>query len=249
MVNKITSKTNEKIKNLVKLYDSKNRKDTGLFLVEGFHMLEMAIESGCVESVYTTKELLDLNKTIPQYLVYEDIMEKISKNKSSQGVITVCKVKNPSKDFGDKVLYLDNVSDPGNVGTLLRSALAFGYNDVVLSSGCCSIYNEKVLQSTQGAIFNLNIVEGIDDLNMLKKQGYRIIATALRNSINLQEVPSIDKKFVLILGNEAHGISDKNLDLADISIKIEIDSMESLNVGVAGGIAMYELNKLYAKRR
>ena len=247
MIYRIASKSNDKIKNLVKLYDSKYRKEAGLFLVEGYHMLEMALKANAVQSVFTTKEIKDLDKNIDQYIVYDDVMAKISKNKSSQGVISVCKMKQNSGVYGDKVLYLDNVSDPGNVGTILRTALAFGYKDVLLSSGSCSIYNEKVLQSTQGAIFELNIVEGVDDLKSLKNDGYRLIATALRNSINLSEVPSIDKKFVLILGNEAHGVSDKILDLADIAVRIEINTMESLNVGVAGGIAMYELNKIYGK--
>lgn len=247
MIYRIASKSNDKIKKLVKLYDSKYRKETALFLVEGYHMLEMALKANAVQSVFTTKEIKDLDKNIDQYIVYDDVMAKISKNKSSQGVIAVCKMKQNSGVYGDKVLYLDNVSDPGNVGTILRSALAFGYKDVLLSSGSCSIYNEKVLQSTQGAIFELNIVEGVDDLKSLKNEGYRLIATALRNSINLSEVPSIDKKFVLILGNEAHGVSDKILDLADIAVRIEINNMESLNVGVAGGIAMYELNKIYGE--
>ena len=141
-----------------------------------------------------------------------------------------------------KVLYLDDISDPGNLGTLLRKALAFGYKTVLLSKNSCSIYNEKAIQSSQGAIFDLNIVEGYTKLSELKASGYEILATEIKGSVDLDNV-SPKSKHVLILGNEAHGVSEAVLKLADKRVKIDIKNIESLNVGVAGGIAMYKLSK------
>ena len=135
-------------------------------------------------------------------------------------------------------MLLDNVSDPGNLGTILRTALAFGYNDVILKEGC-SIYNEKVLQSTQGAIFNLNIISKFDKKIL---DGYKLIATEIKGSIDLSEIKK-PGKHVLVLGNEGHGVSKEILELADQRVRIDIKNIESLNVAVAGAIAMYELSK------
>mgnify|MGYP003309195658 CR=1 FL=1 len=137
----------------------------------------------------------------------------------------------------NKVLFLDEISDPGNLGTLLRTALAFGYKDVILNGGC-SQYNEKVLQATQGAIFKLNIVNNLD-LKELKD--YEILATEIKGSTELSQV-KVSDKFVLVLGNEAHGVSQKILSLASKRIRIDINDIESLNVAIAGAIAMYKLS-------
>lgn len=237
MIQEIKSRQNDKIKSLGKI----SNKDS-LFLVEGFHMLEMALESKLVKEVFTIKKL-DISDDIPQYIVTNEIMEKISSMKSPQGVVAVVEKPHCSNEFSDKILYLDGVSDPGNLGTILRTALAFSYKTVILSSKCCSVYNEKVVQSSQGSIFKLNIIEnGLEKLLELKKQKYQVIATEIKGSISLKNVvPEI--KHILVLGNEAHGVSDEVLELADLRIRIDIKDIESLNVGIAGGIAMFELSK------
>lgn len=238
MIYKIESRQNDKIKEVVKLSNSKYSKEQKLFKIEGYHALEMAVESNVLKAVFATKEVKDLDSNIPQYIISNEIMEKISDAKNPQGVVAICEYLPTKKISSNKVLLLDNVSDPGNLGTLLRTALAFGYKDVALLGGCFQ-YNEKVLQSTQGAIFKLNILNNID-LNSLK--GYEILATEIKGSIELKEVkPS--KKYVLVLGNEAHGVSEKILSLASKKIRIDINDIESLNVAVAGAIAMYELSK------
>ena len=196
----------------------------------------MAKKSGVLVSVFVTEEIRDLD--VPQYLVSKDIMESISSAKSPQGVICVCKYIEEKPISSSKILFLDNVSDPGNLGTLLRTALAFGYNDVVLRGGC-SQYNEKVLQSTQGAIFSLNILNNVD-LKVLQK--YDIIATEIKGSVDLSTIGKVSKH-VLVLGNEAHGVSKEILDIANKRVRIDIKNIESLNVAVAGAIAMYELSK------
>lgn len=236
MIYKIDSRQNQKIKDLVKLSNSKFSKEAKLFKIEGFHALEMAKESGILKSVFSTEEIIGLE--VPNYVVSSSIMESISSAKSPQGIICVCEYIKEKEITSNKVLMLDNVSDPGNLGTILRTALAFGYNDVILLGGC-SQYNEKVLQSTQGAIFKLNIVTKFDE--KLAKE-YEIFATEIKGSVDLS---TIDKKskHILVLGNEAHGVSEEILKIASKRVRIDIKNIESLNVAIAGAIAMYELSK------
>ena len=236
MIYKIDSRQNQKIKDLVKLSQPKFSREKKLFKIEGFHALEMAQKSNVLVSVFATKEIPNLK--VPQYIVSESIMESISVTKSPQGVICVCNYIEQNELSSEKVLLLDNVSDPGNLGTLLRTALAFGYKDVILRGGC-SQYNEKVLQSTQGAIFELNIINDID-LAHLKE--YEVIATEIKGSVDIASLLNV-KKHVLVLGNEAHGVSKEILDLADKRVRINIENIESLNVAIAGAIAMYQLSK------
>ena len=233
---KIESRQNERIKDLMKLSMTKYSKEQRLFKIEGFHSLEMAKQSGTLLSVFTTEELPDLH--VPQYLVSKDVMEYISSVKSPQGVVCVCAYPDEMPIKSDKVLLLDNIQDPGNLGTILRTALAFGYTDVILRGGC-SQYNEKVLQATQGAIFNLNIIPFEDEDQL---EGYEIIATEIKGSVDLSTVGKI-KRHILVLGNEAHGVSKEFLEIADKRVRIDINDIESLNVAIAGAIAMYQLSK------
>ncbi|MCQ2801433.1 MAG: RNA methyltransferase [Bacilli bacterium] len=237
MIYEIKSRQNDKIKEVVKLSNMKSSKEAKLFKIEGFHAFEMALEAKAVKSVFTYKEIKDLPSNIPQYIVSKEIMEKISYAKNPQGVVVVCNYIPVRAITSNKVLLLDDVCDPGNVGTLLRTALAFGYKDVIMLGGC-SQYNEKVLQSTQGAIFKLNIVNDID-INSLKD--YEILATEIKGSVELSKVTP-GPKHILVLGNEAHGVSNKILSLASKRIRIDISDIESLNVAVAGAIAMYKLS-------
>lgn len=239
MIKEIKSRQNELIKEVAKLDNPTYRKEVGLFKVEGFHMLEMAVEAKVVKQVFSLKKIDNLDEIVPQYIVSKEVLEKISSTKSPQGVVAVCKLLPQNKIKSNKVLYLDGVSDPGNLGTILRTALAFDFRDVVLSKNCCSIYNEKTLQASQGAIFNLNIVSD-KNLADLKKEKYQIIATEIKGSISLEKVQKKDT-FVLVLGNEAHGVSKETLELADYRVRIDIENIESLNVAIAGAIAMYSL--------
>ena len=236
MIKKIDSKQNQKIKDLQKLSVPKFSKEQRLFKIEGFHALEMARKSGSLLSVFTTKEIKDLE--VPQYLVSKEIMESISSAKTPQGVVCVCTYLEEKPIKSHKVLMLDDVQDPGNLGTLLRTALAFGYNDVILKDGC-SPYNEKVLQSTQGAIFKLNIVNYEGSL----PKGYEVIATEIKGSVDLSTIIKVNKH-ILVLGNEAHGVSKEILDIANKRVRIDIKNIESLNVAIAGAIAMYTLTNL-----
>ena len=238
MIYEIKSKQNDKIKEVVKLQSPTYSKTKKLFVVEGFHSLEMALQAKVVKEVYSVKKLSKIPSNVDQYIVSKEIMEKISTTKSPQGVVVVCNYLEPRKVSSDKILFLDNVRDPGNLGTLLRTALAFGYKDVFICEGC-SAYNPKVLAASQGAIFNLNL---LDLLPLKIINEYEVIATEIKGSVKLSEFKP-QKKHILILGNEAHGVSKEFLDMADKRVRIEINEIESLNVAVAGAIAMYEFSK------
>ena len=175
---------------------------------------------------------------IEQIIVNKAIIEKLSLYKNASSIIGVCTYPLYQEIKGDRLLYLDDVQDPGNVGTLIRTALAFSYSGVVLSSGSASLYNDKVISSTKGAIFLIPIYKEVD-LDEVKNKGYQIIATALNNAIDYKTV-KLEKKTCLVLGNEGQGVSDINLDIADYIVKIDMDNIDSLNVAVAGGILMNE---------
>lgn len=239
MIHYITSRTNTRIKDLLTLKDSKVRKERGLFLVEGFHLLEMALEADQVELIITEKIIDNIPEHIDQLVVTHDVIKKFSNQVTPQGVIVVCKLKERQLSYGNRILYLDGVSDPGNLGTILRTAVSFGFNDIILSKGSCSPYNEKVLSSSQGAIFNLQIQEGeASILNTLKHKGYQILATYLHGGKPIEQV-RLNKKVVLVIGNESHGVSEDSLSLSDEKVFIPMKVMESLNVGVATGILCY----------
>ena len=243
MVKFIESKQNEKVKEVIKLSKPSYQKEKGLFIIEGLHLLEMASESGLLHSVFTLKKIDNLSEDIPQYIVTPEIMDKISLYESSPGVLALARMKEEVEIKQNELIYLDDVQDPGNVGTILRTALAFGFKDVILSPKCASIYNPKVIQASQGAIFKLNIVTmTTNELLSLKENGYKILATSLGESIDLKDAKK-PEKYVLVFGNEAHGVNRKILAKSDQNIRIDISDIDSLNVSVAAGIVLYTFKK------
>ena len=241
MINEIKSKDNEIIKYVKKLQNNAFSKEEKRFLLEGNHLVEMGksqIEFILCLPTFKGKDLY--NKV---YVINEMLMNKITQNKSATEVIGVARYLEEKDVSSKRVLYLDDVQDPGNVGTILRTALAFGYKDVILSKGCAFKYSFKVIQSSQGSIFNLNVVSKENDyLFSLKNRGYKLVSTSLDvNSVFLSNFTfQKDDNYVIILGNEGQGISKDIQENSDIKIKIEINDIDSLNVGVAGGIIMYQ---------
>jgi len=239
MIQEITSRQNARVKYANSLHQQAFREENQQFIIEGDHLLEIALQVKLVREVFTLKKL-SLPDEIKQYLVTEDILQKISSSQHPQGCVAICDYPKNAGHFGDKVLYLDGISDPGNLGTLLRTAVAFGYQDVILSKECCSVFNDKAIQASQGAIFLLNLHYESKTLTNLKKSGYQVIATELKSSVLMEKFKPTNKH-VLILGNEAHGVSNECKKIADARIRIDMDGIESLNVGVAGGILMHYL--------
>lgn len=240
MINKIHSKDNARLKHASSLLKSKYRKEHHEFLAEGFKALEMAIEMKLVKEIFTLEVIPYIDEDIVQNIVSLDLLNKITFSQHPEGVVFIA--KEPDYKYNDeyqKIVYLDGVQDPGNLGTIIRTALAFNFDTVILSNDCVSPFNEKVVAATKGAIFKMPIF--YSSLEEIKSNKTVIVSSLGENSQNLNEV-DVKKPYVLVLGNEAHGVKPETLALADIICKIPIsDQIESINVAVAGGILMHFL--------
>lgn len=231
----ITSLQNKTVKDLVLLHNAKARKEKGLFIVEGEHLVLEAKENNYLLKAYT------IDPNLEGELVSEDVMKKICQTNTVVRQIGVCKLLNKC-EITDRVLILDGIQDPGNLGTLMRSAKAFGFDSIFLSDTTCDIYNDKVIRSSQGSIFKLNFLRGnkIEFINSLKST-HHVFNTNVRTGVDVRTVKK-QEKVALILGNEGAGVSEEINNLNLDSLFIKMSNMESLNVGVAGSILMYELN-------
>lgn len=231
----ISSKDNAKIKELVKLRQAKYRNSSKMFLVEGPHLVKEAREKGYLVEAFSLEEKEGYTA------VSEEVMKKIAQTDTIVSEVGLCKIKEEGK-LTDKILILDAIQDPGNLGTILRSAKAFGFNTVVLGKGSCDVYNDKVIRSSQGAIFKLNILNK-DLLSFIPSlKDYAVYGTNVRNGISVDEVKPACK-MAIILGNEGNGISKEVDALVSKNIYLKLDDMESLNVAIAGAIIMYEIKK------
>ena len=238
----IESINNEQIKNIRKLNDKKYRDETNLFLVEGDHLVKEAYKAGCLEKLILTEDTYDFD--VEKILVTDKVIKSISELNNTK-VIGICKKVSTQLNLSRNVVILDGVQDPGNLGTIIRSCVAFNIENLVLSNDTVDLYNSKVLRSTQGMNFHINIVR--DDLkniiSLLKDNNYTIYGTNVVNGIDVKDVKNTDK-YAIILGNEGNGISDEVNTLVDKNIYIRMnEKCESLNVAVSGSIILYELNK------
>ena len=238
MIKVITSKNNERVKFAFSLKENKNRKKYHMFLAETFKSLQMAIKNNLVVEIFAL-EYVDAPGEIPQNLVSEDVLKKLSSNVNPEGVVFIAKMMDYQVNNPSKVLYLDDISDPGNMGTLIRTALAFDYDLVVTSENSVSIYNEKVINSSKGAIFEIPVITGkLKDF----ADTHQILVTNLsKKAVDFNQI-EIPEKFVLVLGNESRGVSKETLKLASQEIIIPIKNIDSLNVAIAGGILMNKIH-------
>lgn len=244
----ITSSKNPKIKELMELYNKKNRITAKKFLVEGYHLVDEA--NICKKLDYiVTKNVDDFKKyNVDGYLVNDDIIKKLSTTVNSQGIIGVVNMKNEFDTNniikkGVNFVVLDNVNDPGNLGTIIRTSAALGVDAIFVSSDTVDVYNDKVLRSTQGTIFKIPVIK--TDLakliSLLKNNNVYIYATALDAKKSLKDVKR-KEKIALVFGNEANGISDDIKSLVDEKILIPMaNKVESLNVAIACAICIYTL--------
>ncbi len=259
----INSTSNRLIKKTKALHRKKERWSNRLFFVEGIKSVNESIIWNTnieyifyTESLFKTEDGKDLfylikNKSYNVYKVSEKVMKKISDTKSPQGIFAVIKFGiNEFKDILQHeynfLLLLDRVQDPGNMGTIIRTADALGVNGIIITEGCVDIYNPKTIRSTMGSIFHIslsfckNVFEAID---MLKENNIKIIASSLETENYCYELNYKDP-FALVIGNEANGICEKIIRKSDFKVKIPmIGNAESLNAGVAAGILMYEASR------
>lgn len=238
-----TSIENEHIKEIKKLNNKKYRDLNGKFIIEGKHLVEEAIKNNLVEEIL----LLEGNNEkydVKTNYVNGKVMKYITELDNPSKIISICHKKN-DKIQGNHILILDDIQDPGNLGTIIRSAVAFNIDTIILSKTGVDLYNSKVLRSTQGMIFNINIVVSDikEEILKLKNDNYKILTTNVEGG---KLVKSIEKnqKFAIIIGNEGKGVSKEIKELSDEYIYIEMNKKcESLNAAVATSIILYELSR------
>lgn len=237
----ITSLDNKKIKEIVKLQNKKYRDENNLFIIETPNIINEAYSLGLLKEIYKLEDY-DINLPVPTYDVTESIMNKIKQVKTSK-VVGISYKKSNNEIIGNKILLLDGISDPGNLGTIIRSAVGFNVDTIVLSKTCVDLYNDKVIRATEGAIFKINIIREdlVKVIKLLNKKNIPIYKTDVKSGDLIENISK--DKFAIIIGSEGNGISKEINDLIPNSVHIKTNNIESLNVGVATSIILYELNK------
>lgn len=243
---RIDSNQNPKVKGWKKLLTKKEREKTGLFLVEGYHLVEEALKQDLVEVVIIAEEtkMMPTVNDVEVFVVPTTVIKELSETETPQGIIAVCKKQEGQSRFETgRYLLIDAVQDPGNVGTMIRTADAAGFDGVVLGTGCVDVYNSKVIRATQGSLFHIpvirqNLADVIDDM---QANGLSVYGTALENAVPFEEItPSAN--MALLVGNEGSGVDASLLEKTTQNVYIPIHGgAESLNVAVAAGILMYTL--------
>ena len=235
----ITSLTNQNVKIWAKLHQKKYRDQYQLFLIEDDHLIKESINNNCLHTLLTSSDECKYNFD-NIVLVDNNIIKKLSQLSSKTNYIGVCKYPCYNIDIFNRVLLLDEIQDPGNLGTIIRNAKAFNYDGIYLSNNCCDVYNDKCIRATQGSLFDIPIIRCnlVDVVNNLKNIGVNIYGTSLKDSISIDKVEAKDK-MAFVVGNEGKGVSDNILELCDEKIIIPSNGFESLNVAVATGIIMY----------
>ena len=243
----ITSKANSVVKNAKKLHQKKYRKSA--YLIEGWHLFEEAVQAGVtIEKIFALESYRDQLAAFPQTVwVSEDILFDLADSQTPQGIVAVVqKEEIGQSDLSQgKFLFLEDVQDPGNVGTIIRTADAAGFTGVIVSDKSADIYSLKTLRSMQGSHFHLPIYRMSSQalLEKAKKAGISVLATTLsKDSVDYRELPPIEN-FVLVMGNEGQGISPLMAESADQLVHISMKGQaESLNVAVAAGILIFHLS-------
>ena len=245
-MNIITSKSNNGIKNAKKLHKKKYRTDS--YLIEGWHLFEEAVNyQAPIRQIFVLEAFLDRVEGMDQVtVVTPEILELLADSKTPQGIVAEIALEQPvlPDQLQGRFLYLEDVQDPGNVGTMIRTADAAGFDGVILSKASADIYSLKVLRSMQGSHFHLPIwkMDRAELFERASKSNTPVLATTLsKSSIDYRQLPQMDQ-FILVMGNEGQGISSEMAAQADQLVHITMPGLaESLNVAVAAGILMFYL--------
>ena len=267
---RISSKDNSLIKHIKRLKEKKYRDEYGEFIVEGLKLINEAIQENADIRQIVVCDGCDNSEMIESHLKYEmarldfiyvpqNIFKMISDVENPQGVLAVIgKIKNDNNQEKDEIeeaehtsninlnediiLALDDIQDPGNLGTILRTADSVGLKQILVSKGTADAYNPKVVRSTMGAIFRVNVIECEnlkETLKELQSKDYKVMTTSLKAKKSIYEVDY--KKKIIVIGNEANGVSKEILNLADEKVIIPmLGKTESLNASVATGVILYE---------
>lgn len=255
----ITSKENKLIKYIKSLSQKKYRDFNHEYIVEGIKIVKEAIENDeKISHIILCEEILsnilDKEDSIYKLLrqkeflniveyVSKGVFESISDTMTPQGILAVIKEKECKKEYSNIIFALDDLQDPGNLGTIIRTLDAAGYQDLILSKETADPYNPKVVRSTMGAIFRLKLHRNVDLLSKLKEltsKGYKIVVTSLDTQHFYYDLNFKDK-LVIVIGNESKGVKKEIQDLANVKVKIPmLGQTESLNAAVATSIIAYE---------
>lgn len=253
----ISSKENEIIKNIKKIKEKKYRDLNNEYIIEGIKIIQEAIQENAKIKQIIICDDCEKNSNISQEMMYEiakyeciyvtnKIFTSLTDVKNPQGIMAIVE-KNSSKeeeiDYNqDIIVALDDLQDPGNLGTILRTVDSIGINQILVSKGTADSYNPKVVRSTMGAIFRVKIIECEDlekTLKEIKKHKFEILVTSLQTENSIYDI-KYNKK-VIVIGNEANGVEEKIQNMADVKVKIPmLGKTESLNASVATGIILYE---------
>ncbi len=252
----ISSKDNEFIKHIKKLKDKKERDISNEYIIEGVKLLKEAIQEKANIKQIVLCDDCEKTEAIPKDLMYEiakydciyvttKILKLITEVNNPQGVLAIVEKNNVSKDIdynNDIIVALDDVQDPGNLGTILRTVDSVGLTQILVSKKTADVYNPKVVRSTMGAIFRVRIIECEDlkdTLKETKKHKFKTVVTSLQTENSMYDI-DYNKK-VIVIGNEANGVEEEIQNMADEKIKIPmLGKTESLNASVATGIVLYE---------
>ena len=265
MIESITAKENKKLKLISSLSAKKGRIKNNAYLVEGKRMVLEAFEyvRDAIMFIIISENFSSENKdlvtsldesAISVYTVSDKLFKESVDTMNPQGIAAAVSIKNLSvkkSELNDinKILILDGISEPGNLGTIIRTAEAAGIELIYLLKGCADIYNPKVVRSTMGSIFRTEFVfaDNAEILNDVKKHGFKIICSCLENSVDIYRY-SADRgadesiKTAIVVGSEAFGVSEEVLNMSDIRVRIPMrGKVESLNAAIAAGILMYLL--------
>jgi TrmH family RNA methyltransferase len=239
-----TSKQNAVIKEIASLKDKKYRLKLGLYIAEGIKMVNEAIKYGLpIQKIVVTEDSKTsiIDNSFDTIIVSSDVFNYLSSDVTPQGVLAVIKItENNVKSNGNRALILDGVSDPGNMGTIIRTAVAFNYNDLYLIN-CVDPYSSKCVRSSMSGIYFVNINKCSLKECLSALDGYKIIVADMHGK-DLESYIPTNEKLAIVVGNEANGVSKEVKEIANevLSIKMS-DKSESLNVGVATAIMMYKL--------
>lgn len=252
----ITSKENEMIKYIRKLKEKKYREIDKVYVIEGEKLIKEAItENAKIKHIVISERCLeegDITKDFPNILeqyscicVADKVFTTLTDVVTPQGMLAVIERKDKEQAINfqeEMILVLDGIQDPGNLGTILRTVDSAGLTQIIVSKTTADVYNPKVVRSTMGAIFRVNVIlseELTDTLKMLKKQEYEVVVTSLETQESIYDMGN--NKKVIVIGNEANGVSKEVVGIADKKVKIPmLGKTESLNAAVATGIMIYE---------
>lgn len=240
----ITSKTNQKVKQWVRYHQKKYRDEDQMFLIEGEHLIEEAAEDADIVCIMVRKGVKHAFSSYPCYVCSDEVMDKLSMSVSKADIMACVHYLQAPAEWGKRLILLDQVQDPGNVGTIIRTACSFGFDGVILSDHAVDLYNEKLIRSTQGALFHIPVWRQslMDAVKACHNQQIPVYATSLHKAVKLRDMKRVSS-CALIFGNEGSGVSQELLAVSDQNIIIEMHAFESLNVAVAAGICMYHFRK------